>query len=305
MIEPSSIDLVIYHKGCTDGFGAAYAAWKILGNKATYCAAAYGDSPPNVTGKSVAIVDFSYKNDVIKKMIKEAKQLIVIDHHKSAMEDLHDIPNTLFDMNHSGARLSWNFFHPGKSPPKFIDYIEDRDLWKWELPNSKEFSAAFDMVPFKFKEYEKLEDAAVFDNTLKSGSHILKYSKIVVKRICNKAVNRKFEEMDVLVINASHWISEIGNFLAPHCDFAAIWYYDHVKRKTKVSLRAFHEDVDVSEVAKKFKGGGHKKAAGFMLDGDYNIEDIFQNTRKDDENGKDIISKTERSSTNDDASQLG
>ena len=68
MIEPRSIDFVIYHKGCTDGFGAAYAAWKILGDKATYHAAAYGDSPPDVTGKSVAIVDFSYKNDVIKKI---------------------------------------------------------------------------------------------------------------------------------------------------------------------------------------------------------------------------------------------
>ena len=78
------------------------------------------------------------------------------------MEDLHDIPNTLFDMNHSGARLSWDFFHPGKLPPKFINYIEDRDLWKWELPSSKEFSAAFVMVPFKFEEYEKFEDAMLY-----------------------------------------------------------------------------------------------------------------------------------------------
>ena len=302
MMEPSSIDFVIYHKGCTDGFGAAYAAWKILGNQATYHAASYGDSPPEVTGKSVAIVDFSYKNAVIKKLLKEAKQLIVIDHHKSSMEDLHDIPSTIFDMNHSGARLSWDFFHPEKEVPKFINYIEDRDLWKWELPYSKEFSAAFEMVPHKFEEYEKLEANSVFDDTIKRGVHILEYTKMAVKRICNKAVRRKFEEMDVLVINASHWMSEIGNFLAPRCDFSAIWYYDHVKQKTKVSLRAFHEGVDVSEVAKKFKGGGHKKAAGFMLDGDYNIEDIFQNTRKDDESGKDIISKTERSSANDNSS---
>ena len=302
MTEPRSIDYVIYHKGCTDGFGAAYAAWKLLGNQATYHAAAYGDPPPEVTGKSVAIVDFSYKNDVMKKLLKEAKQIVVIDHHKSSMEDLHDIPNTLFDMNHSGARLTWDFFHPGKEVPKFINYIEDRDLWKWELPYSKEFSVAFEMVPHKFEEYAKLEDNSVFGDTLKRGVDILEYTKTSVKRICNKAARRKFGELDVLVVNAPHWMSEIGNFLAPHCDFSVIWYHDHVIRKTKVSLRSFYEQVDVAEIAKKFGGGGHKKAAGFRLDGDYNIENLFQDTGNYDKNSKNIIPKIKRGSAVDDSS---
>jgi nanoRNase/pAp phosphatase (c-di-AMP/oligoRNAs hydrolase) len=54
-----------------------------------------------------------------------------------------------------------------------------------------------------------------------------------------------------------------------------IWYYDHIDRDIKVSLRSFHESVDVSEVAKKFKGGGHKKAAGFRLPGDAILDEIF------------------------------
>ena len=80
---------------------------------------------------------------------------------------------------------------------------------------------------------------------------------------------------DVLVVNASHWMSEIGARLAPDCDFAMIWYYDHADRDIRVSLRAFHDRVDVSEISKKYKGGGHKKAAGFRLPGDYNIENLF------------------------------
>jgi uncharacterized protein len=69
-----------------------------------------------------------------KELIQKVKyHLIVIDHHKSAMIELHDISNTHFDMTKSGAMLSWEFFHPGKEPPKFIRYIQDRDLWKWEL----------------------------------------------------------------------------------------------------------------------------------------------------------------------------
>ena len=274
-IDPNSIDTVIYHAGCTDGFGAAYSAWKCLGNRAEYFAMSHGDDPPNVKGKSVAILDFSFKNDVTKKMIKHAKDLIVIDHHKSAMVELHDISNCHFDMNHSGARLAWDFFHPGKEAPKFIDYIEDRDLWKWELPYSKEFSAAFDMVPFEFEEFEKFEDDSVFDDAVKRGSYILAYSKTVIKKVSEKASKRVYNGMDVLVVNSSHWMSEIGASLSPKCDFAMIWYYSHDSRSTRVSLRSFHDAIDVSVIAKSFGGGGHKKAAGFELPYGSHIEDIF------------------------------
>ena len=81
--------------------------------------------------------------------------------------------------------------------------------------------------------------------------------------------------MDVLVVNSSHWMSEIGARLAPDCDFAMIWYWDHEQKHTKVSLRAFHETVDVSEISKKFGGGGHKKAAGFQLPKNKHVEDLF------------------------------
>jgi len=280
IVEPTLVDCVIYHADCTDGFGAAYAAWKCLGNRAEYHACKHGVSPPDVAGKKVAILDFSFDNATTKKMIEIAEGLIVIDHHKSAMVELHDISNTHFDMTHSGARLAWDFFHPGKEPPKFINYIEDRDLWKWELEYSKEFSAAFDMVPFEFEEFEKFEDDSVFDDACKRGSYILAYSKTVVKKVCEQAQKRKFEGMDVLVVNSSHWMSEIGARLAPDCDFAMSWYWDHEACHTKVSLRAFHEMVDVSEIAKKFGGGGHKKAAGFQLPKTKHVEDIFDKPKR-------------------------
>ena len=275
MIEPTSIDVIIYHADCSDGFGAAYAAWKLLGNRAEYYACKHGSPPPDVSGKVVAILDFSFDNTTTKQMIEDSEGLIVIDHHKSAIVELHDISNTHFDMTKSGAILSWEFFHPGKEPPKFIRYIQDRDLWKWELEYSKEFSAAFDMVPFDFEEFEKFEDDSVFDDAAKRGSYILAYSKTVIKKVCEKASSRKYNDLDVLVVNSSHWMSEIGARLSPDCDFAIIWYYDHEDLNIKVSLRSFHEYVDVSEIAKRFGGGGHKKAAGFQLPGDMRVDEIF------------------------------
>ena len=250
MIEPTSIDTVIYHADCSDGFGAAYAAWKLLGNRADYYDCKHGKPPPDVTDKVVAILDFSFDNATTKQMIEDAAGLIVIDHHKSAMVELHDISNTIFDMTKSGAILSWEFFHPGKESPKFIEYIQDRDIWKWELPYSREFAAAFDMVSFDFEEFEKFEDDSVFDDAVKRGSYILAYSKSVVKKVCEKASTRKYKGLDVLVVNSCHWISEIGARLSTDCDFAMIWYYDHDDKIIKVSLRSFHDAVDVSELAK-------------------------------------------------------
>lgn len=275
MLEPSSINLVIYHANCNDGFGAAYAAWKLLGNRCEYIACNHGDEPPDVKGKRVAVLDFSFSNATTKQLIKEADALIVIDHHKSAVVELHDISHTIFDMKKSGAMLAWEFFHPGKEAPKFIQYIMDRDLWLWELPYSKEFSAAFDMVPWEFDEYEKFEDDSVFDDAVKRGSYILAYSKTVIKKVCDKACKRTFGEHDALVVNSSHWMSEIGSTLAKDCDFAMIWYYDHEQKNYRCSLRAFHDTIDVSEIAKKFGGGGHRKAAGFVLTADKHPDSIF------------------------------
>ena len=274
-MDPNSVNVVIYHADCTDGFGAAYSAWKQLGNRAEYYPCKHGTPPPDVVGKNVVILDFSYGNQITKNMIKDANNLLVIDHHKSAMVELHDISNTHFDMTKSGAMLAWEWFHPGKEPPKFIKYIQDRDLWKWELPYSKEFAAAFDMIPFEFEEFEKFEDDSVFDDAVKRGSYILAYSKTVVKKVCEKASLRTMNGKDVLVVNASHWMSEIGARLAPDCDFAMIWYWDHDDQVTKVSLRAFHDSQDVSEIAKQYGGGGHKKAAGFTLPKEKHIEELF------------------------------
>jgi hypothetical protein len=81
--------------------------------------------------------------------------------------------------------------------------------------------------------------------------------------------------MDVLIVNSSHWMSEIGARLSPDCDFAVIWYYDHKDRINKISLRSFHDHVDVSEIAKGFSGGGHRKAAGFQISGELCVDDIF------------------------------
>lgn len=278
-INPLDIDLVIYHKNCYDGFGSAWAAWKLLGSSAIYHAAAHGDQPPDVRGKSVAILDFSYPRKIIKEMMKDAKDLIVIDHHKSAMADLNGLPCSHFDMNHSGAVLAWNFFHPEKESPRFIKYIEDRDLWSWSLPRSRAFSAGLGTRPLTFDSFSELEEDSVFDTVCKSGAIILRYMNAEVDKISRRATSRTWRGKKIFIVNSSQLVSEVGNKLSSGCDFAVIWHFDHDKQKYKVSLRSSQQGADVSSIARFFGGGGHKNAAGFGVDrksfDDTHIDDIF------------------------------
>ena len=126
VVEPSSVNCVIYHADCTDGFGSAYSAWKLLGNRAEYHACKHGTPPPDVTGKVVAILDFSYSNAVTKKMIEDADGLIIIDHHKSAIVELHDISNT-----HFVDYFEWEIYD------NHIYYSKNNRLYKLNLLNNK------------------------------------------------------------------------------------------------------------------------------------------------------------------------
>ena len=282
MLEPSSVDMVLYHADCSDGTGAAWAAFQRLGDRATYHAVSYSEPPPDVVGRKVAILDFAYSNSAMKELIELADDLVIIDHHKSAMVELHDISCAVFDMAHSGAILAWNYFHPGKEPPKFLKYIEDRDLWKWELPYSHEFAASFDMIPLSIEEYDRFVVDSEVDAAQERGAYILAYTRSVVSKIAKRAVHRKIQGHDVAVVNSSHWKSEIGMVLSQHADLSIVWDFDHATNKTHLSLRSSQSgEVDCSELAKRFGGGGHRTAAGIMLVG-CGVDTIFDREPVDD-----------------------
>ena len=281
-----NFNFVIYHANCVDGFGAAYAAWKHLGPAAEYVACQHGDEPPDVTGKRVLILDFSFKREIIELMNSSAEYLMILDHHKSAMENLCDLSYAYFDMEHSGAALAWVLFNPGCDPPKFISYIEDRDLWKWELPLSREVAMGLDTVPFDFNEYARLEFDPMIGELAKAGEILLRYNEKKITSVCQSASKRKITgycaegreiKLSASVVNSRQWHSEIGSRLASKDDVGVVWYHDHKKCRIKVSLRSRGNAVDVSQIAGSFGGGGHFNAAGFTIDATANgtIEDIF------------------------------
>lgn len=264
--------LVLYHSPCADGFTAAWVLWKKHPDW-EYHAAKYGDPLPDVTDRCVYMVDFSCKRPVMLELASKAKWISVIDHHKTAEAELVDLPDNVhvhFDMTRSGAALAWRFVFPGKPIPELVKFVEDRDLWKFQYEESKAISEYIFSYDYTFENWnrlhESLEDHDFVQNT------VLPSAEAILRKH-NKDVNELKALKHRIVINAHEvWAanvpyicaSDLAGQLSEGEPFAATYFYDPSQDKYTFSLRSRGESgLDVSEIAKKFGGGGHKNAAGF------------------------------------------
>ncbi|MDE2258886.1 MAG: phosphoesterase [Betaproteobacteria bacterium] len=255
--------LVIYHKNCPDGFGAAFAAWKRFKEKAIYHPAQYGDKPPydECRGRDVFVLDFSYPREQLIHIYINAQTLTVLNHHKTAQADLEDLSFATFSMIQSGAMLAWKHF-VSQPVPRFIEYIQDRDLWKWELTDSREFSAALYSYPFDFATWDSLYLDT--DHLIAEGKAILRMKEKAVKEMADRSVIGNVGGYMVPIVNATIFFSEVGEELCirhPDKPFAA-YYFDREDNRRQWGLRS-RGDFDCSAVAKSYGGGGHPGAAGF------------------------------------------
>lgn len=264
--------LVIYHGGCHDGFCAAWLFWHAWPS-ADFHPANYGEPPPDVTGREVYIVDFSYKRPVMIELTQKAKKLVCLDHHKTAAEELVNLSAgsddglIRFDMGKSGGRLAWEYLGEGtvNNPPWIVNYTEDRDLWRWKLPKSKEINAALRSYPMDFEVWDTL-DVDFCPNGMDlvpEGEAILRREQQIVDTHVGHAREIEMAGHKVLCVNATTMVSEICGELAKDRPFGCC-YFDRADGKRIWSLRSRSDGgVDVSEIAKSKGGGGHKNAAGF------------------------------------------
>ncbi len=288
-------DIIIYHDHCADGFGAAWACWVKWRDAPEYAPANYGQNPPDVTGKHVLIVDFSYKRDVLAAMAKDAASVIVLDHHKTAKADLADWSiddvagdfwadddplshvyrndefigqpiAALFDMEKSGAVLAWEFCHE-EPAPMLLRLIQDRDLWRFTMPETKPFGLWLRSEPFSFEHFDSINYRLEMGNTeiMAEARAMQRFFDAKVDEIASFAKRRGLAEHSPIVVNCPPmFASEVGHALLdrhPDAPFSAMWYEANGKRMW--SLRSCDERQDVSEVAAIFGGGGHRNAAGF------------------------------------------
>lgn len=254
--------LVIYHAHCIDGFTAAWAAWTLYGDRDTeYVAARYGDLPPLTAGRDVVIVDFSYPRDVMLAIGQFAKSVFVLDHHKTAEEALRGLPFAVFDMNRSGAGLAWDVLQEGATRPWLIDYVEDRDLWRFKLPCSRAVSERVGVTPQTFSAWSDLSLEMVED-VAHEGEVLLLAVESYLRSARKNAREMEWFGERVLCVNTTTQTSELVGLLAEDRPFAVGWF-QREDGQYVYSLRSREAGADVSALAKHMGGGGHRNAAGF------------------------------------------
>jgi hypothetical protein len=267
-----------FHAGCPDGFGAAWAIWRVWGEDGRYVPRGHEDplDARSHEGDEVVFADIAPKNEQLRALGEVAEQLVVLDHHLSARDHFAadtDIENLLergghyihFDLEHSGAVLAWQHFHPNEPVPDLLRYVEDQDLWTWKLPDSAEVNAAIGSYAREFPVWSELA-ARPWQQLAAEGEPILRSQRIEIERTLHAAHPVAIGTWRVEAVNAPHQRSAIGHELAKRAAFGRPvgLVYRVTGRQVDVSIYSIG-DVDVSAVAREFGGGGHLNAAGFSV----------------------------------------
>lgn len=289
--------VVIYHASCTDGFCAAWLFHNVFPG-AAFIPAQYGQTVPIDkidSDDQVFIVDFSYRREQMLELWRHLTgrmlfddagrprssvgSLLVLDHHKTAEDACRGLDFCRFDIDKSGARLAWEYLcsdecrvagmgWANRDYLTLVDYTEDRDLWKWKLPNSKEINSAIRSYPMTFEAWDAMPKAP--EVLASQGSAIERYRQMAIEQHVKNAVEIEIGGYRVLGVCCTFGEigSEVAEALIPpnddlfHGPFGCYWF-DLSKTGERVYSLRSRGDFDVSDVAKQYGGGGHKNAAGF------------------------------------------
>jgi len=218
--------------------------------------------------EEIWIVDFSFKPEVMEELLKITKTITWIDHHKTAMEYKYSVELEGFrDNNFSGCELTWKYIHPNKPMPKIVKMLGRYDVWDFseygeDLNILQAGIRLWETNPEHlnwiewFKEYEDL------NKELEGGYFALKYRNNQAASLIKAwSFFAEFEGYKAICCNAGSVSSQLFDSVKEDYDLMIPFVFDG--EQWTVSLYT-KKDIDCSEIAKKYGGGGHKQAAGFQ-----------------------------------------
>lgn len=277
--------LVIYHSPCMDGMGARLAAEMRFGESAEYLGADYGANEEELArrcaGRDVLMVDVSFSREGMERMEEAAKSLRVVDHHESAEKELAGMRNARFDKNRAGCALTFDELFPGETLPKFFEYLEDHDLYRFALPDSEALYMHISGLPQTTEAYAEalrsFETEEGLRKAVEAGKAILARHNAWCTETAERAEEVEIEGVKGLALNfdgPTTMKNRIGRILAEKSGtFGCLWRMSSRDGSVSASLRGTGS-VKVNDLARSLadrlggRGGGHPNAAGLGVPGE-------------------------------------
>ncbi len=268
---PSERTIILYHGNCPDGFGGAYAAWKKFGDTAEYYALSRTlPKPAAFHDATLYFIDFCYPMEVMAPYVAEAKRLVMLDHHQGVEDVVRSMPEYVYDLNRSGASIAWEYFHPGVPMPKLLQYVEDDDLFRFALPDTKAVLAYLAVQPHTFELWDAI--ATDLDHPEQSSKLMEKlttyreYFDLLVEYTASRAKPVLFEGHEVYMVTVNPlkpFVSAVGASLRnKYPPFALLAHA--FPGGMRISMRG-DGSVDLAQLAQKYGGNGHRNSSAFSL----------------------------------------
>lgn len=264
--------LVIYHgPGCTDGFTSGWVARRRYPNAIMKPMTYDGETLPDelVKGKDLILVDYSFNRHQMLRLAGLARSVLVLDHHKSAQSALSNLETEVtnvqvfFDLERSGASLAWEHFFPGVEAPALVEYVQDYDLWRFQLTDSQAINTAINSYKFDWDTWDKFATLGRLDSLKKEGTAIMRYQERLIDTAIGQAKYGWWQGVKVGVVNTPVK-NEACNALLDRklCQVAIAWT-QNANGEYYYSLRSTKDGPDASRLAATFGGGGHHVSSSF------------------------------------------
>lgn len=301
----SSPTVIIYHgPTCADGFGAAWWLGRHVGEHTKF-AANYDEPPPLdlCQGATVFIVDFCYPPSDLAAIADVAETVDVFDHHETAakwaadykanidtgqfpvFESAHaysdvwelcggDRVNIVIDQSHSGVGIVAQVVkrRAGVSAPAFLLNIEDRDLWRFNLPDTKDVFAAVTSRPYDEDAWDSMA-MTPHAQLVGEGVGINRYRDQLIEQVAASTFDiwlsllpDHSEQILVPCASSPYAIgSDVAGRLAERSHHGVGAYCILHEENIQIGLRSRGEGPNVADIAAHYGGGGHPHAAGLRV----------------------------------------
>jgi hypothetical protein len=289
---------VIHHSADFDGIFCREIARKFLPH-ADLIGWGFKDEPLQVPSEGkIYILDlpvdrvfgFDYSNDGHKPFVE---RVVWIDHHKTSIESHpRTIPGYRID-GVAACRLAWQWFSlmaatpnpeefalPDKGhffdrqvqEPLAVRLAGEYDIWDKRDPRAEVFQFGLRSVDTGSDFFEALLQTDLVgekavQEILENGYILQRYQRRADASTMERSFMIEFEGLKFLTLNSTRGnsltfaakdVPETGH------DALMLFYYDGIKYNVSLYHAKHRTDLDLSSIAKKRGGGGHKGACGFQ-----------------------------------------